>query len=598
MNYKKIIFGIAILIGTASCKKTFDNLLNDPNNPSTSTADVDLYLNQVQIGFNLYLSGSPANLGSAYPSASDFGAQFSRQQYALWRGPFYRSANQPTDFDQLWDISYSSDPTYGVGGVINHANALIPLAEQQKKYVQAGIARVLEAYTYGTLVDQFGDIPFSEADQGVANPNPKADGGAAVYAGVQSMLDSALVDFQKTGASAGPANDLFYGGDADKWIALTKTLKLKFYMQVRLVDNSVGPKIQALLTENNLVNDPSQDFVFRYSTSVSPDSRNPHYAVNYVSSGSGALEYLSNYFMWMLTAQKYGGLVTINSTPGSTLGDPRARYYFYRQATNYSSWATQTTLQCYPKWNAGVYPAWYPSIPDQTCYCVVGGRGYFGRDFGDNSGANPNGTFTTTWGVYPAGGAFDDNSAGGSGGIDNTFGAKGAGIFPVWLSSYTAFLEAEAALALGITTQGDARTLLKKGVDASIQKVMSFPASIGVIPNPTYVPSATMVSNYENLVAANYDTATTDDSRLNIIMTEYYLALWGNGIEPYNNLRRTGKPSNVQIPVAVPNPGFFVRSFFYPAVFVDRNLNAPAQKNPGNVANKVFWDNNPDDFIK
>ena len=43
MNYKKIIFGIAILIGTASCKKTFDNLLNDPNNPSPSAADVDLF---------------------------------------------------------------------------------------------------------------------------------------------------------------------------------------------------------------------------------------------------------------------------------------------------------------------------------------------------------------------------------------------------------------------------------------------------------------------------------------------------------------------------------------------------------------------------
>jgi hypothetical protein len=81
-------------------------------------------------------------------------------------------------------------------------------------------------------------------------------------------------------------------------------------------------------------------------------------------------------------------------------------------------------------------------------------------------------------------------------------------------------------------------------------------------------------------------------------MSEYYLALWGNGLESYNNFRRTGKPANAQIAVAVPNPGFFMRSFFYPSVFVNRNSNAPAQKDPGNAVQKVFWDNNPDNFIK
>jgi len=405
------------------------------------------------------------------------------------------------------------------------------------------------------------------------------------------------VIFKKTGASAGPTNDVFYGGNTDNWVALAKTLKLKFYMQARLVDNTVGPKIQALLTENNLINDPSQDFVWTYSASVSPDSRQPHFAVNYTSSGSGASEYLSNYFMWLITAQKYGGTVTINSPTNTTSGDPRARYYFYRQQTNYN-WANPTALQCYANFNNGTYPAWYPSIPDQTCYCLVGGRGYFGRDFGDNSGANPNQTFITTWGVYPAGGAFDDNSAGGSNGIDNSFGAKGAGIFPIWLSSYTLFLESEAALTLGITTNGSARTLLQQGVDASIQKVIGFPGSVGVTATSAYVPTTTQITNYENLVLANYDSASSDDSRLNTIITEYYIALWGNGVEPYNNLRRTGKPSNLQLPVAVPNPGFFIRSFFYPSVFVNRNQNAPTQKNPGNAVNKVFWDNNPDNFIK
>jgi hypothetical protein len=97
---------------------------------------------------------------------------------------------------------------------------------------------------------------------------------------------------------------------------------------------------------------------------------------------------------------------------------------------------------------------------------------------------------------------------------------------------------------------------------------------------------------------SNYDTASNNLSRLNIIMSEYYIALWGNGVEAYNNLRRTGMPFGAQLAVAVPNPGLFMRSFFYPSVFVNRNSSAPPQKDPGNVANKVFWDNNPDNFIK
>jgi hypothetical protein len=86
--------------------------------------------------------------------------------------------------------------------------------------------------------------------------------------------------------------------------------------------------------------------------------------------------------------------------------------------------------------------------------------------------------------------------------------------------------------------------------------------------------------------------------KMDVLMKEYHIALWGNGIEAYNNLRRTGSPKNVQIAVTTATPGFFMRSFFYPSVFVDRNSAAPKQKTPGTAANKVFWDNNPDNFIK
>jgi len=577
MKYRKILLGLLVIAsGMTACTKQLDSLLVNPNSPSLSTADVDLYLNQVQINFNSFYSG-----------ASDLGGQLARQQY--WGGPLYANAYSPASFDGLWTTAYA--------GVLNNAFAMIPLAQSELKYTESGIARVLSAYTIGTLVDQFGDVPYSQAEKGAANTTPGVDPGASTYAAVQTMLDSAIADFNKTGATIPAGVDLFYGGSKANWITLANTLKLKYYLQVRLVDNTVPAKIQALITTNNLINTPAQDFVFRYGKNLNPDSRHPHYGTDYVNSG-GVGEYLSNYFIWKVAAEKYGGNVTLPTTAAApTTGDPRLRYYFYRQQVNYAN-ANQNSLPCFTNYSNSVYPVWYPSVPSATPYCVVG-KGYWGRDHGDNSGAPPDGAYRTAWGVYPAGGEFDYSQGAA---VSLGLGAGGNGISPIWLSSFTSFLEAEAALVLGTTVAaGTPDVLLQNGISASIAKVVGFPTAIGYV--NTSIPanalaSATQIANYKTLVGNLYTAAATPAAKLNVIESEYAIALWGNGIEAYNNLRRTGSPMNVQLAVTTAAPGIFMRSFFYPSVFVNRNSNAPAQKTPGTAANKVFWDNNPDNFIK
>jgi Starch-binding associating with outer membrane/Susd and RagB outer membrane lipoprotein len=562
----KIFFVLLLISGLSACQKTLNGLLDNPNYPSLSTADVDLYLNQIQLSFN-----------SLWSTASDYGAQLTRQQ--SWTGPFYYNGYTPASFDAEWTSAYT--------GVVANVDAMLPLAVAQKKYTQVGIAYTLKAFSYGILVDDFGDVPYSEADLGIKNTTPKVDPGASVYAGIQILLDSALAAFQNPdNAPDNNMQDLFYHGNTSNWVSLVKTLKLKFYMQTRLVDNTAAANIQALLTENNLINSAAQDFQFSYGTNyTSPDNRHPHYGLDYVNSG-GVGEYLGNYFMWMVACQKYGG-GSVNFS-----GDPRLRYYFYRQAVNYS-WADQQSCPCSVNLNNSQYPAWYPPVPTSTPYCLIG-KGYMGRDHGDNSGAPPDGSYRTGFGLYPAGGQFDASQGAA---VSLGLGAGGAGISPIWLSSYTSFLEAEAVLTLGVAAAGSPRSLMLNGVSASISKVLGFGSTINYTVPAGYIPPGSQISSYDSLVGSNYDTASSDDSRLNIIMTEYYISLWGSGVECYNNYRRTGKPNNMQPAVAVPAPGLFMRSFYYPSVFVNRNSNAPAQKN-GNLANKVFWDNNPDNFIQ
>ncbi len=559
MKYSKVLMIILLLGILSSCSKRFDHLLVDPNGPATDAADVDAFLNQAQLSFSGFYTG-----------ASDFGGQLVRQQ-ALASGFIYANVYSPQSFDGIWTTAYT--------GVAKHADAIIPLAEAQKKYQQEGMAKLLKAYVMATLVDDFGDVPFSEAGQGLGNINPKADPGQDIYNQIFELIDSAVVNLHNPDqdTKALPKTDLFYNGDIDKWTTFANTLKLKLYMQERLV-NDVKSKVSALETDNDLINTSDQDFQFKYGKNESsPDTRHVHYFNNYLGGGGG--DYIGNQFLYTVTAKKTGGVV-------SSL-DPRRRYYFYRQVGDYGD-ANSTTASC----TTQDFPAWYlPEMP----FCLPGG-GYWGRDHGDATGVGPDNYDRTLWGLYPAGGVFDVSTFEA---ISSTgLGAGGKGIDPIWLSSFTYFLEAEAASTLNVTVNGDARTLLEMGIRESISKVLGFPDQINFPVDPLYIPTQAAVDTYVTTVLDNYDNAANDDERLNIIMEEYYIALWGNGIEPYNNLRRTGKPENLQYMVSTPDPGFFIRSFFYPSVYVNNNTNAPAQKSPGLGVQKVFWDNNPDNFIK
>lgn len=553
MKFNKIIFTILTTAALVSCSRDLDRLLDNPNTPSPQAADADLYLTQVQLSF-----------AGFFDDASSFGMQLTRMIH--FYGPTYTNGFVPTSYDGLWTTAYTS--------VFKNANALIPIAEEQKKYVNLGMAKIMKAYTIMTLVDIFGDVPYSEGNLGIDNTNPKADKGQDAYTAAIKLLDEAILDLAKTPGSYPGSLDLFYGASnvtgAKKWVTLAKTLKLRAYVQTRLVDPGAKAKIDALLTENDLIDTQAEDFEFKYSTKqANPNSRHPRYNANYSSTGTAG-DYMANWFMWSLVQEKGTG----NSN------DPRTRYYFYRQRTNFAE-ATEVSASCITSPPPGHYPAGMP-------YCLLI-SGYWGRDHADGSGIPPDDFLRTTVGIYPFGGDFDANQ-GISVGLNR--GAQGAGIEPIWLSVFTEFIKAEAALILG--TAGTPRTLLESGIRKSLTKVIGYPATVGVTVASTFVPDQARQDAYVAKVLTAYDAASNNDQKLDIIMKEYHLALWGNGLDAYNNYRRTGKPGNMQ-PTRLPAPGEFIRSHLYASVYVNLNQNAQQKSN---VALRVFWDTNPPGFIK
>ncbi len=554
---KKIFILVLSVSLLGSCTKKLDELLVNPNGPTPESANADLYLTQLQLNFAGFFNG-----------ASSYGMELTRQ--IVMYGPTYQQAYSPQSFDGVWSTAYT--------GVFKHANALIPVAEAEKKWIAAGMAKTIKAYTLITLVDMFGDIPYSSANLGSENTNPTIDKGSDVYAAAIGLLDAAIADFQKS--TAYPGNqDMFYGAanatGAARWRTTAKLLKLRAINNTRLVDAGAIGKINTLLADADVVaamSGTANDFEFRYSTKqANPNSRHPRYNGNYSAAGSAG-DYMGVYFMWSLAADKG----TFNNQEVRNTSDPRTRYYFYRQTTNDNA-VSSNTLSC----STFPVPSHYlQGMP--FCQFGLSAQGFWGRNHGDNSGIPPDGPYRTTVGIYPFGGDFDANQ---NLNVGLNRGAQGAGIQPIWQAAFTNFIAAEAALS---GANGNPRSLLEAGVRASISKVIGYPSTVNVSVSASFVPSASKVTEYVDKVLARYDAAATNDERMEVIQQEYYIALWGNGVDAFNNYRRTGKPGRMSYTVAQAG-GDMIRSFFYPSVLVNLNKNV-TQKT---LDKKVFWDTNP-----
>ena len=535
---KKNIYNIVslgfFLILFLGCESTELDLLDDPSQVTPGVADPDLLLNNIQLDFAYALAYNEDNEDGINSRA----AEFIRMQH-LFGAYTGGSAMTSNAINDIWDRIYAE--------ALQDIQVIVPIAEERGLDGHAGVAKLLQAYLLVTLVDVFGNVPYSEALQGGDNPNPNVDDGADIYAAALAIIDEAI---QSLNSASVMPDDNFYAGDKTKWIKFANTLKFKMYVQTRLVDNSVTGKINGLIASGNLISNNDEDFEFSYSTTATPaDSRHPYYTLNYDVDGCD--DYLNSYYVHLLKDDK-------------GFQDPRLRYYFYRQT---DATPTGDDLPCEgdPGFN----------------FCHIG-DGYWTRDHGDDDGVPNEQLRRTNYGLYPIGGAFDaDNFVS----VNDNPGAGGSGIFPIILSSYVKFLQAEASLTLG--TSGDPRLLLEQAIRDSMDKVLNFiPSEV----NPTFAATAADVDNYVSFVLSQYDAATTMEERLDIVVKEYYIALWGNGIEAYNNYRRTSFPSDLEPPVV--EIGQFPRSFLYPADFV--NLNSSISQK--SVAEKVFWDANPDNL--
>ncbi|MCK4993299.1 MAG: SusD/RagB family nutrient-binding outer membrane lipoprotein, partial [Bacteroidales bacterium] len=119
--------------------------------------------------------------------------------------------------------------------ILMNAKILEEKAVEEESPYNAGVSKVMTAYTLAITSDVWGDIPYSDALQGGDNIlKPLFDTQEQIYTSIFSLLDGAIADL-----SQDPANnlididgDVIYGGDETAWLNAARAIKARAELQL------------------------------------------------------------------------------------------------------------------------------------------------------------------------------------------------------------------------------------------------------------------------------------------------------------------------------------------------------------------------------
>lgn len=497
---KKISILFLIIVVFASCKKFLDVNVT-PNNPTAVSPATLLSSTSVELGF---LNANDLGRASSLLVQHIAGLGLQTAAYDIY--------NLDGAFDNQWNFEIYGQAASDLQILIDQQSASSP--------AYSGIAKIQQAYVYSVATDLFGDVPYSQAAQGIKFRNPRFDKQEDIYLGnaalgITSLFDlvkSGIADLSKPSLLKPGADDLIYKGDLTKWIRAGNTLLLKFAIQISNRNPELAKStIQSVITGNNFINSNALDLEVPFGNTVG--NQNPLFTFNNVNRTGDQI----------LSSR----LLALSKSLNDTV---RLAKFFTKTRT--VSGNPNTPLQFVAYENGSTVTA--PPLATRSKYnaYLTGATGG-----GDTAATN----------------------------------VGGAAPIRLLTNFQVQFILAESALIFGTT--GDTQTYYQAGIRANMSKIGMTLAEIDnyFLTNPGVVTLS----------------GTTEQKRQQII-TQKYIAWIGNGIEAYNDYRRTRYP-----PLALvlnpsgDNPNVIPERLPYPPGELAVNPNAPKPRPKTDV--KVWW---------
>jgi hypothetical protein len=237
-NISKVLVALAITASATSCDSFLD-VNQNPNNILTATP-------QAILGQALKVTGD--NVGNLFNTYGAWTAGYWAQTGTVNGYNEERTYNYNSLYQQnLWSSTYDNLLDYDL---IEKAAVTSGAANLQ------AIAKIMKVYNFQLLVDQYGDIPYSEALQGSSLLiSPKYDKAEDIYKDLNVKLDEsiALIKGLST-ANTTVAEDIVFNGNMTNWLRFANTLKLRLLLRQSFVpslDGYVKAEMTKIQTANN-----------------------------------------------------------------------------------------------------------------------------------------------------------------------------------------------------------------------------------------------------------------------------------------------------------------------------------------------------------
>jgi len=219
--------GAAAIAGSLGACDFIQSTEVDPN--SVPTANIDQHFTSAQVSAYFFTESNLSRIFSMWlQQMAGVGSQYAGSE----------KFDQPVQEDEF-DAEFTN--LYSRGGLLNIRQG-ITKAEAGGATSYAGILRVMEAFHMGLGASIWGDLPYSEA----VNPDvntPKLDPQEAVYARVQAVLDSAIVQMAANQGNGPGSADQNFGGNLARWTAVAHTLKARFYLHWEEAQRPGSPNV-------------------------------------------------------------------------------------------------------------------------------------------------------------------------------------------------------------------------------------------------------------------------------------------------------------------------------------------------------------------
>ena len=279
----KILFKVltaAALTATASSCSSFLDINKNPNNFTAVTADNILATALTTTAFNYN------------------GANPSYNPYANWAAVYWGKSGVVSGYGEEQTYNYSNNGNYSplFNNTYDNLNDYQLIQNQGAAYPNhAAIARIMKVYNYLLLVDEFGDIPYSNALQGTANTAPSYDKQADIYKDFIVQLDGAITDINAaTNGSPVGFEDVVFGGNMTNWKKFANSLKLRILMRESSTgDATLNAYVATQLTSLQSAADGfiATDVVVQPGYAQNTNQQNPFYnRFGYSVAGTSATE--------------------------------------------------------------------------------------------------------------------------------------------------------------------------------------------------------------------------------------------------------------------------------------------------------------------